>query len=444
VFERRIIPVADLRIYERNPRLMRPDVGERTALRDLARHQKDRLPALATHIANHGLSPIDSLLVIPDPQDTKRYIVIEGNRRLCAIRALHDPDYFEGAITARALAKLRVASKVFYEHPIESIECIVVQNYKQAATWMEIRHIGGHEGAGTEGWGANEVSRYRARELGEVEPYRELLDRLEQDDYVSEDTMQSFNVSNFQRILTSPAVRERLGIDVKRGEVLYRAPWPDVAKALMYVIRDIASPTFAVGRIYYKEDREKYAQSIPHDVAVTLPNTKEEGAALGEYAPARQQVTRTKSNRSSAARVRTKLIPHNCSLSISEPRVKKIEAELRKLKVDDYPNAVSVLLRVFIELSVDHYIDRERLKITSNKQYLATRLAAVAEDLVAQERLKKQQAKPSLLSRKRSSLAPSISMMHEYVHNPYFTPAVTDLFNTWDDFQPFIVAIWSA
>ena len=38
--------------------------------------------------------------------------------------------------------------------------------------------------------------------------------------------------------------------------------------------------------------------------------------------------------------------------------------ELKGLKIEDFPNAAAVLLRVFLELSIDYYLDARGISIT--------------------------------------------------------------------------------
>ena len=52
-------------------------------------------------------------------------------------------------------------------------------------------------------------------------------------------------------------------------------------------------------------------------------------------------------------------MPKGCTLSVTNQNAKLLEiyVELQTLKLASYPNAIAVLLRVFMEMSVDHYLE---------------------------------------------------------------------------------------
>jgi phosphoglycerate-specific signal transduction histidine kinase len=131
-------------------------------------------------------------------------------------------------------------------------------------------------------------------------------------------------------------------------------------------------------------------------------------------------------------------------LNIVEPRLQDIARELRqKLSLTQHMNAVSVLFRVFIELSADAYIDREKLPKNPQSK-LSQKLKQVSDELIALKKLTKEQANPvRLICDKNSFLAPSTALLNDYVHNHNIFPAPTDLRAYWDGVQPFMTAIWA-
>ena len=82
---------ADLLIDEINPRLAEPNVGQRQAQRALAHELQRKVQAIAADIVKFGLNPLELPVVMAS--EDGRYIVLEGNRRLGALKALENPEW---------------------------------------------------------------------------------------------------------------------------------------------------------------------------------------------------------------------------------------------------------------------------------------------------------------------------------------------------------------
>src|SRR5258706_11286716 len=153
----------DLLIDEMNPRLPQPNAGQREAQRGIAENQNRKLLMLAKDIIAYGLNSADLPIVMPRGDDLKRYVVLEGNRRLTALRALENPEPFLGAVDSSVLAALRELSKQYQEAPIDSVYCMAVKSREEARHWIELRHTGEREGAGVVRWATDEADRFNAR-----------------------------------------------------------------------------------------------------------------------------------------------------------------------------------------------------------------------------------------------------------------------------------------
>jgi hypothetical protein len=129
-------------------------------------------------------------------------------------------------------------------------------------------------------------------------------------------------------------------------------------------------------------------------------------------------------------------------LRIEQSRINEIYHELRRLNINDYTNAVSVLFRVFLELSIDEYIEKNNLG-TDLIVRLNAKMNEVGNHLKAQGKMSDQQLKPVRRAAQGDSfLGTTITTMHQYIHNQHFHPAPQDLIATWDSLQPYFEAIW--
>ena len=114
------VPPADLLIDEENPRISQPNAGQQKALKALAQHLGAKLQVLAADIVGNGLDPSNVPIVMLFPGNQGRYVVLEGNRRLAAIRALENPETIVDAVSPSILKKIRRLSKDYQDNPVET------------------------------------------------------------------------------------------------------------------------------------------------------------------------------------------------------------------------------------------------------------------------------------------------------------------------------------
>lgn len=439
------VPVANLQLDPENPRLSTPNSGQRDTLREMAQLQGSKLRVLAEDILEHGLDPSELTIVTRVEDGTDRFIVLDGNRRLAAIKVLENPELVQGAVTAPVLKAMRKLSKAYHEAPIEEIACIVFRARAEADHWLELRHTGERSGAGSVLWGSQESERFRARR-GKRDIHTQALDFLESRGDLSLERRTMVASTTLRRLLATPYVRERLGLEWSEQTLKSLADEDLVAGALLHVVNDIADKRVKVSDVYRVEQRTKYAHDLPNSVAVQITREAGEGVPLGERPDAEEKEGEKDEGapRPARTRKRDRLIPRDCMLNVTDTRLRDIERELRQLSLESNPNAVSVLMRVFLELSADWYIGAQSLSVAEDAR-LGTKITAVAENLTQRRKLTRQQAKPARrAAQKNTFLGPSVTQMHEWIHNQHMFPGPSDLRSEWDGLQPWFVAVWSA
>lgn len=429
------IKPADLLIDEENARLSEPNEGQNESLRALATLLDGKLLTLATDIVTHGMNPSDLPIVMPAPEEPGRYIVLEGNRRLAALRALENPEWLVGVASKATLVGMRAQSKKYLENPIDSIMCAVFSDRVGPTHWIELRHTGENGGAGLVPWKSDEQDRYLAR-TGKKEIHTQALDFLEAKGFLSGATRKQLPVTSFRRLLGTPEVRARLALTVGNGTLQYTGSIADTCKGLMKIVNDLASRKIKVEHIYSKTQRVAYADKLP------LVKPTSSGATPKPVDPSATPKKGTKAGRK-PHRERDHLIPSDCRMNITDPKIGQIERELRKLSLTHMRHAASVMFRVFLELSVDHYLDREKIS-PGHKPKLFHKIKLVKDDLLRKQRLTRDQAKPVARAHAADSMfAPSVELMHAYVHSKHVFPLTSDLRASWDGLQQFFLAMWN-
>ena len=115
--------------------------------------------------------------------------------------------------------------------------------------------------------------------------------------------------------------------------------------------------------------------------------------------------------------------------------------------MSDNPHAISVLLRVFLELSVDHYIELKKLTATNptsqgpKEKNLRDKVKIVIENMETEGTPKKHLDGVSKgIDDKNSPLF--VNTLHNYVHNRFYSPQERELKVSWDNAQLFFQGIW--
>jgi hypothetical protein len=436
------IEIARLRLDLKNPRLSSQPDSQHQAFRAMAEVQGPKLVALAKHIAVHGLNPAQPFVVIPD--DDNQFIVLDANRRLTALRVLEQPDLLSDQMKEAEVKAIKLAAER-YAAP-EDVPCVIFERREDADLWVELQHDGERDGAGLVGWSAQQKARHRAR--GGAQPqHLQVLDFVREAGTLSAATRVrcdsgSYPVSTLERALSTPRVRKRLGIDLVAGKVMTDYPRAQILRGLTRLVDDIGTGAIKVGALMTLADRTKYIDGFPSS-DVPDPATRLGDTAILTEAPETFVSPVAKARDRPPSNVRTKLIPTQFSISVKPARINDIYLELkRKLKVDDVPNAAGVLLRVFLELSVDDYLERESVAVPKDPT-LANKVGAAADHLEAVNAITGKQLIPVREAVKSPDKLTLATNLNALIHNRQMTVSGNDLKALWDRLELFFERIWA-
>lgn len=445
------IALADLLLDPKNPRLRDDGLStQQTVYRALAHQQGRKLLKLAEDIVRYGgLDPMTLPAVVATPDRQKRYKVVEGNRRVLALKALETPSIIVSEYSAADQKKWTEYAGRFGQDPIELVDCVLFDTEDDARHWIELRHTGLNDGPGLAEWDSNEKDRWLARH-GTRQPAGQVIDFVER--VTGEPLTNAKILTNVRRLLETKAVLEALGLEVNKGIVHSRFPADETVKGLKRIVDDLSSGAIRVKDIYDAPDRAAYVGRF--DKRRELPSPAKRLSApkpldeLKATTPRKAPATNRTTIRSKAATPkpeRTALIPPGSSVNPSPPRINAICNELRSLSLDQYPNAAGVLLRVFLELSVDHEIDKHNLLTPDQRRgaTLSKRLKLVAAHLRKAGRIDDSYQKAvNKIADTQAVIAASTATFNQYVHNRYVYPKPSELRTAWDELQPLLQALW--
>lgn len=422
-------------------------------LQGIVDDQKGKLLALAKSIVAEGMSPIDRVLVMRDAK-TGELVVLEGNRRVAVLKLLAAPRLLDQINVPPAIKRgLTKLSETFKPESVEPIDCFEVEDRAAASSWIHLRHTGANGGKGVVDWSGLQASRFRGGDpalqaLSLVASYGGLTD--EQRAQIEE----RFPITTLNRLLSSREVRQRLGFDVKEGKLLSGLPPTELIKPLRRMVLDLADGEINVSDVKNKGQQVGYVEGFDKD---SLPDLKTKGdlraidgiagaefIARGNGAPRKKR----KKPHSDPSQRRT-LVPKRCRLPINDNRIAEIFGELCVLKMEDAPNGIAVLFRVFLELSVDAYLETHKIPLKRKDAKsggmldltLKEKVRLAVDNLVASGGNKKDyDGVTRALSAEDNPL--HIGLLNNYVHNRFTTPNTRDLMTSWNNAQRFFEGLW--
>ncbi len=433
------ISLSKLSLDIQNPRLDNPE-STKDVMVSLLDQQGNKVLRLAEDIVEHGLDPSSALIVIPHEEKEDRYVVVEGNRRITALKLLGHPEN-----AGRYQKRFKPLADRTPASLLASIPCAVFPTREETNHWVKLKHTGENDGAGVVTWGATELARFEQGTLKRNRSGLQVLDFLKKQvdlDAELRNAPQKFSITTLERIIQDPDVREKIGLNIEDGHVFSSYPTDETTKCLLRIVRDIVSEDFSVKDVYYKGDRMKYVNGLGSDRPDPTKKLRKR-VALAELPskPASPPGTMpTPHGRST--RPRRNLIPGSFGADIEHARLRAICQELKKLSVEEYPNAAAVMVRVFLELSLDHILEVLKVEDYSIDHTLPKKIQTAIREIVTRKAMTDAELRPIRAAVANPNSVLSVKTLHAYVHNPGLSASASDVRVLWDNAQLFVERMW--
>jgi hypothetical protein len=431
-----------------NPRITLAS-DQRDAMQKIITEQKAKLINLAESIAVKGFSPMDRCLVLRSARAGK-FIVLEGNRRVLAAKLLKNPSLLITLAMPDAFRKrLQKAAQNFDVKKVEPVDCYEVADRAEGNDWINQRHTGANEGRGIVNWSAIAVSRFRGRDPA-LQALDFVLQHGELTDEQKETIAGKFPLTTLDRLLSTPSVRTAIGLDITGGKLRTELPADEALKPLRRIVLDLAEKAVTVTHLKSKDQQNAYIAKLkgadkPDLGKKTGTSVTVEEITDKDFKP--KSVSPAKKSRAGRTQARNYVVPKACKLNVSNAKILEIYTELRTLLLAKHPHAIAVLLRVFLETSVDHYLKAAAIPLTfptsnGNKdKSLKKKVEETIDHLVANGASKKDFLGITRgMSDVNHPFSPDI--LHAYIHSGFYTPVERDLTAAWDNGQPLFERIW--
>lgn len=370
------VPVTTLQLDSNNPRIpaSAAPLGQRELIAELVEH--DKVYELAREIADQGYVPVESLVAVIEDG---KHIVLEGNRRLAALKLLIGPESAPEkwikrfrSLATRVPVEAIKRVKVLYAPTREAAAPFLMQKHtrEQVERWSTIMQARFFRSLAREGMKPPDLAARYGRTPGEIAAFLRLDEMyeiacgLELPAEVREviSNPRRFPAAVLERLIEVPKTREVLGVDFdEQGSVRGKVRPDEFRKGYARILTDIATKKVDTRKLNTVQDAEHYLRQLGPDA----PNLSRRGRFTADdlkrkpdaEAPAPAPPPAAVRRRSS--RGPDTVLPSSVKCRVSNPRIRTIFDELSRLRpVGRYPNSCAALLRILLELSMGHYLDK--------------------------------------------------------------------------------------
>ncbi|MDT3311880.1 hypothetical protein QZR14_10970 [Pseudomonas sp. rhizo66] len=283
----RVIPLDKIKLDQENVRFGNDiALNQREAIKLMLSNPDDakKILRLAEHIVENGLDPTELQLVTPD-QDGN-FIVLEGNRRLTALKLLQRPDLCPSDRGYKGFAKAH--SQLNNGIP-ENLQCSVVASRAAGDLWIELKHTGENRGVGRVGWDSDIRDERRARQTGVESIGRQIRNLVNDNQHIFSakaalDVME-VDVTTLTRIFASSLGQSTFRLKVENKAIVPQLPLEYIAPSLEFLLEMFVSHGYNVNDVRKHENQQLTLGHIPKEF---LPH------ALAEAAKSRNKLEQPK------------------------------------------------------------------------------------------------------------------------------------------------------
>jgi hypothetical protein len=447
-WERKEIDVARLAVDLGNFRIGDQETI-RAAYQAMLAEQEDNLVNLAADLIENGTNPSELPIVCPDSENSKQYVVVEGNRRLTAIRLLETPALAAGTRWHQKFVDL---ARQYSASPVRKLYCVVMPDKASALKWIERKHrtLGGR---GLYQWGADATSRADAFR-GKVRPSKAVLDHLRAKGVLSASLAKKVQgkTTNLDRVFQMPYLGAALGIQIAKEGLINFGSGDDKrgTDLLLRMVKAMSADGFTVDKIKLAEDRKDFIDTFgKYGVLAPSGGPAGSGAGGGKSKPA------SKSARKTAVPIDRDTLAikgKTYALRIGDPRLAELYQEALRLQPAKLANTGGVLTRVFLELSTDHFLIHQKVPVApehlakGRKAWTDIGISLKDKIAVVLKHVDPTGKEPSFKEVRRglsdTGALHSVQALHDYVHSLKADPDPTEIKRIWGRWHPYFAAIF--
>ncbi len=467
---KRKIKIESLVLDHKNPRLPNPMDSEASIIEHMISEQQTM--ALLEDIAENWLSPIEDLAVF---KDKSGYVVLEGNRRVSALKLLDNPE-----LLPPYSKKIKEILKK-HNTKLVDVECEVFDKREDAKIWLERKHSGQQNGIGTKSWSAEQKTRFESGRSNNNTLAVSIIDFAKKN-HIKEAETEGI-LTTVTRFLANPTFRNSIGL---RSNTKDSAIVIDVSPELFTVvlenfISDVADKNNkAVSSRSNKDDYIKYGNYL-YDTYLNATervdsytlNEVEQNVDFGNYEQNTDEYSddselfqdnsnsddikvnepellKQKEEQNTSSRQRSSRNPNNRKYVFttdfycksSDKMIMAIYHELRTIEVETLSLSCAMMTRIFLESILKKYLEqvsankKNRSKLDDVINEVNTHLSS-KENLSTLSSTQEVSLKSLKLLTEKRGLALSPFSLGVNAHGGAY-PKATDLKTDWMNIEPII------
>lgn len=445
--------INDIFLDPENIRQQITDTAQDAILQDL--FSNEDAFELVKSFSKHGLFPDEFPIVI---RENNKLIVIEGNRRLAALKALDNPDRVP-------LFKAKI--KTVINPKIQKIRAVIAPNRETALVHIANKHTINLR----KNWAPLRQAYFYKSQLDNgktVEQLRELypehditlfirrlaMHHIAKSIVYDDDAVtlkvhdeRTFPITNLERMYDDAYIQKSLGITFNNGLVEIYSNKEDFLRAYKKIVTDVAIGEIDSRKYNKDTQRKEYIDQLikeikPEPIHIPEPNKKEEKKVLTIKAFKEQKINKSElKQKVKSAKKQKGLIPSYVPFRLENSSLQELYDELKRIEVKAFPNATHDLLRSFLECTLVHYLkevtnEYSKVKVKGGSEpTLDNMLYFISEDTNCTSITDKAMKKTIVQMRTNYTKPYSLARMNMTNHDENWATTEKDARVTWGNME---------
>lgn len=400
----------------------------------------------ADHMRNLAKDIVDENGIYEPPlvhEEQNSYTVYDGNRRTTCLKLLNNPTHAPTKSWREFFEEQR--SKWKGKLPTK-IECQIETDKDRIDEILFRRHTGGQSGVGQSPWDPEAKSNFvkRTGKKDKINVAEEIDKKLKEGGFIK--STAKLPRSNLNRLLSSEAFKNRVGISVKNNHMEITHDEIKVMAALTRIAEDLISKQIVLDDVWSNKDKKDYLDLLETEnvlpAATDSLTTNKNFKTLKPIKSATPKKSPSPTTTAKPKKRKTLIrsdIDYGVLPQVHTQRATDVWGELQHhLEFGKHDNAISVSFRVLLEFAIGNYIDCMSVPNVHDNDKLANKFRKVLDHMLAASSIDKKYHE-GLKKFEKSEPILSANTMNKYVHHKNFFPSDHHLKSMWDTMSEFIV-----